>query len=561
MTIFIELSLIIVIATLCAFLARLLRQPLLVGYVATGVLIGPYALNLLHSTETIELFSKIGIAILLFIVGLSLNPDIVREVGKSSLVVGLGQVIFTSLIGYLIMILLGFSQVEAVYGAVALTFSSTIIILKLLADKGDLGKLHGKIAVGMLLVQDLIATFVLVAVSLISSATGAVGQVYIQMFGLLAWGAVAGLALYLISKFILPFLSSVFAGSQELLFIFSLAWGLGLSALFHAMGYSIEIGALIAGVTLAASPFAYEIGSRLKPLRDFFIILFFILLGAQIVLTNIGALILPAIILSLFVLIGNPIIVVVLLGLLGYRSRASFLTGLTVAQISEFSLILVSLGVAVGHVDSKLLSLVTLVGIITITGSTYMILYADFLYKKLKNVVDLFVWRKKPKRHKKGHDKTADVIIFGYDRVGYDFVAAAEKLGSPYLVVDFDPRAIKKMEAKEIPFKYGDAEDVEFLQEIAVTEAKMVVSTVPDFKANLLLVKYYRQRNSKGIIMAISHDIAQAQELYLAGASYVIMPHYLGAHHASQLIKKHGFDLAEFEAERNKHLTKLAKRE
>ena len=140
-------------------------------------------------------------------------------------------------------------------------------------------------------------------------------------------------------------------------------------------------------------------------------------------------------------------------------------------------------------------------------------------------------------------------------------MAAAEKLGSRYAVVDFNPQAIRKMQARDIPFKYGDAEDVEFLQEIGLSAAKLVVSTIPDFKTNLLLVNFYRQHNSRGIVIVLSHNVDQTRELYLAGASYVVMPHYLGAHHASELIKKYGFDIAEFEKERNKHLAKLAKRE
>ncbi len=561
MTIFVELALIIFVATICAFLAKLLRQPLLVGYIAAGILVGPYALNLLHSTEEIELFSKIGVATLLFIVGLSLNPDVGREVGKPSLYVGIGQVLFTSIIGYFLVLMLGFDSTAALYIAVALTFSSTIIILKLLADKGDIGKLYGKISVGMLLVQDLVATLILVAVTVWSSAEGAAtNQASFKIVLLLLWGLVVGAALYLISKYLLPHLAKWFAGNQELLFVFSLAWGLGLAALFQVMGFSVEIGALVAGITLAASPFAYEIGARLKPLRDFFILLFFILLGAQMVLTNLGVLLVPAVVLSLFVLIGNPLIVVIILGLLGYRPRTSFMTGLTVAQISEFSLILVSLGLAVGHLNAEAVSLVTLVGIITITASTYFILYSDFIYKKIKWLVKILIWRK-PHREKAAMVGGAEMVIFGYDRVGYDFVASAQKLKADFVVVDFNPHSIAKLERAEIPFRYGDAEDVEFLQDIGLIEAKMIISTIPDFKTNLLLVNFYRQYNSEGIIIVISHDIKQTRELYLAGASYVVMPHYLGAHHASELIKKHGFDLGSFEKERNKHLAKLAKRE
>ncbi len=560
MTIFVELSLIIFIAALCAFLAKALRQPLLVGYIGAGVLVGPFGLNLLHSTDEVELFSKIGISILLFIVGLHLNPDIIREVGKSSLLAGLGQITFTALVGYLFFWWLGFAPLPAFYGAMALTFSSTIIVLKLLADKGDVGKLYAKIAIGILLVQDVVATLLLVALTVSSAGSTAPAVISLGIVLLLLQGLAMTGALYLISKYFLPSLAKAFAADQELLFGFSLAWGLGLAALFQLSGFSIEIGALVAGVTLAASPFAYEIGARLKPLRDFFVILFFVLLGAQMSIGSLDQMIGPAMVLSLFVLVGNPLIVFFVVNGLGYRPRTSFMAGLALGQISEFSLILIALGLSLGHIDQGVASLVTLVGVITIVASTYLVMNDDRLYGLGKKLINRFAWRKKTKRETKRNTDRPEMVILGYDRVGYDFVAAAEKLKTKYVVIDFNPRSIAKLEAQAIPFKYGDAEDLEFLQEVGFVEANMIVSTIPDFKTNILLVDFYRRHNSRGIIMVISHDIAEAKELYLAGASYVIMPHYLGAHHASELIKKHGFDLAHFEKERNKHLVKLTKR-
>lgn len=566
MPIFIEISIIIVLATAVAFIMKLLKQPLIVGYIATGVLVGPYVLNILHSKHEIELFSKIGISILLFILGLGLNPDVIKEVGKTALVTGLGQVLFTSVIGYFIVLALGFSPLAAIYVAVALTFSSTIIVLKLLTDRGDTDKLYGKISIGFLLIQDLVATLILLAVTVLAATDVSAGQSMVdavvgQMVNLGIKGIIITIALYYMSKYVLPKVANYIAGNQEVLFIFSLAWGLGLASVFYTIGFSIEIGALVAGVTLAVSPFAYEIGSRMKPLRDFFILLFFILLGAQMVLSEFTALIVPALVLSAFVLIGNPIIVYILMNLLGYRSKTSFMAGLAVAQISEFSLILVSLGLSVGHLDISIASLVTLVGIITIAGSTYLILYADQIYAVLRGSLRFITFRKKPMAEQATHKESAEMIIFGYDRVGHDFVKAATKITEKYMVVDFNPQSIKKMQAHNIPFRYGDAEDVEFLQEIGLQESKLVVSSIPDFKVNHLLVQYYRKVNTDGIIITIAHEIRHAKELYLAGATYVIMPHLLGAHHASKLIAEHGFSMPSFDEIRNKHLVYLHERE
>ncbi|MEK7461640.1 MAG: cation:proton antiporter [Patescibacteria group bacterium] len=559
MTIFLEISLIIIIATLFSLVVKFFKQPLIVGYIATGILVGPYVLNILHSRDEIEFFSKVGIALLLFIVGLTLNPDVMREVGKASLITGVGQVLFTSAIGYFIVQSLGFGVVAALYIAVALTFSSTIIILKLLSDKGDLGRLYGKISIGLLLVQDIIAIILLLVITIVSSATltnNLSHPAIVEIMILLGKGTLATVFLYFVSKYVLPGLAQFVAGSQEVLFIFSLAWGLGMSTLFYAIGFSIEMGALIAGVTLAASPFTYEIAARMKPLRDFFIMLFFILLGSQIVMNQFSALLGPTILLSVFVLIGNPLIVIILMNLMGYRTRTAFMSGLTTAQISEFSLILIALAFSLGHISLDVVSLVTLVGVITIIGSTYFIQHADRIYTLLKPVLNLITFRKLHKKESNAKENF-EIIIFGYDRVGHDFVKTADQIANNYLVVDFDPSAIERARLQHIPYRFGDAEDAEFLDEINLFEAKLVVSTIPDFHTNIFLLTHYRNRNQKGIFVTISHNIADTYALYRAQASYVVMPHYLGASHAASLMASHRFDREAFENEKIRHLKKL----
>lgn len=561
MHIFIEIGLIILFATAISFIMRLLKQPLIVGYILSGIIVGPYFFNFTQSTEYIELFSKLGITILLFIIGLNLKPDVIREVGKVSLITGLGQIIITSVFGFLIMNFLGFSNIVSLYGAIALTFSSTIIILKLLSDKGDLDKLYGKISIGFLLVQDVVATIVLLLISVLGQSGLAEGGAFMPSLILFAKGVVFFFVIFLIRRYILPKISTFLTNSQELLFLFSISWGLGLAATFYILGFSIEIGALTAGVALASFRFSQEIASRMKPLRDFFILLFFVMLGSQMVLSDIGGIIIPAIILSLFVLIGNPIIVIVLMNLLGYKNRTGFMAGLTVAQISEFSLILVALGMSFGHISREVVSLITLVGIITILGSTYLILYSDKIYPRIKGFLNILEIRKQKEEEVEEKNNDYDLIIFGYDRVGYDFVNIAKKMNHKYSVVDFDPSSINKLENNNIPHYFGDAEDVSFLEEIGFIKAKAVVSTIPDFKTNLELVSYYRNHNPNGVIIVISHNIKDSQELYKKGASFVVMPHYLGASHASKMIENYGFEHDAFEKEKIQHLEELVNRQ
>lgn len=551
MEIFIELSIIIGITVLIAGIMRLLKQPLIIGYILAGIIVSPYFLNIVSSTETIAVFSQIGVTLLLFIVGLSLSPKVIKEVGKVSLITGLGQIIFTSLIGFFISRLLGFSVIVSLYIAIALTFSSTIIIMKLLSDKKDLEKLYGKISIGFLLVQDI---FVIILLMIISSFSGNLSIANIS-FGNILSGILLIVGFVLISIYVLPSLSKFFAKSQEFLFLFSIGWGLGLAALFHYIGFSMEIGALVAGIALSMSPYHYEISSKMRPLRDFFIILFFVLLGSQLVFGNINELIIPAIIFSLFILIGNPLIVMILMGLLGYKKKTGFQAGLTVAQISEFSIILIALGVSAGHLTNEILSLITIIGLITISGSTYLILYSDKMYPYLSKYLSIFE-RKKVKEKEQGF-KDYDVVLFGYNRIGYDLLKSFKKLKKKVLVVDYNPETIIELSKGGIGCRYGDADDEEFLSELNLTKTKMIVSTIPEFETNLLLINRIRQINKDAIIIVVSHNIQEANILYVKGATYVIMPHFLGGSHASMMISKYGLNLDKFLDEKKKHLKQL----
>ncbi|MCH8004261.1 MAG: cation:proton antiporter [Nanoarchaeota archaeon] len=555
--VFVELSIVIIIAVVVAGIMRLLKQPLIIGYILTGIIVSPYFLNIVKSTDAIATFAQIGIVLLLFMVGLNLNPKIIKDVGKVSLVTGIGQVIFTSLIGFFIGQLLGFSTIVSIYIAIALTFSSTIIIMKLLSDKGDLETLYGRIAIGFLIVQDLIVIVILMVISSIPTgidfATLALESVF-KGVGLL-------ILLFLISVYIFPQLTKTIAKSQEFLLLFSIGWCFAIASLFYYLNFSIEAGALVAGITLSLSPYHYEISSKMKPLRDFFIILFFILLGSQMVFTNISQYILPIIIFSMFILIGNPLIVMVLMGLLGYTKRNSFLAGLTVAQISEFSLILIALGVKVGHLTNDILSLVTIIGLITIAGSTYLILYANKIYPHLSRYLGIFERKgKKVDEHRYQKDGIYDIILFGYDRIGYDILESFKKIKKKFLVIDYNPEIITKLAKEGFDCKYGDADDSELLNELNFSKIKMVVSTIHNLDTNLLLINKIRESNKKTIITVVSHQIDEAMKLYDAGATYVLMPHFLGGHHVSTMIEEYGLNLNKFLKEKIAHIEHLRKR-
>jgi Kef-type K+ transport system membrane component KefB len=298
-------------------------------FIALGILAGPAVFDIVKSKENIHLLAEIGIAILLFIVGLKLDLRIIKSVGKIALLTGMGQVLFTSLFGYFIGLALGFSALHSFYIAVALTFSSTIIIVKLLSDKKEIDSLHGQIAIGFLIVQDIVVILVMIVLS--AMRQGGENSLSYDIIAAFASGIILLIFALLAMRFIIPRLSQFLARSQELLTLFAIAWAVLLATAGELMGFSGEVGAFLAGISLASSDFKEVISSRLVSLRDFLLLFFFVSLGANLDLSVIGTQITPALIFSVFVLIGNPIIVLIIMGAMGYRKRTSFLAGLTVA--------------------------------------------------------------------------------------------------------------------------------------------------------------------------------------------------------------------------------------
>ncbi|MDD3678886.1 MAG: cation:proton antiporter [Patescibacteria group bacterium] len=554
-SIFLELGAIVLVALVVSGVMSFLKQPLIIGYIISGILLGPYFLNITKSTDAIATFSQMGVIFLLFLVGIGLNPKVIKDVGKVSLITGIGQVVFTSIGGTLIALALGFDLVTSIYVAIALTFSSTIIIMKIISDKDDQDSVYGRIAIGFLIVQDLVVMLLLLITASFAESglsLGALGLLVIFKIILI------GLSLALIGHYILPKLMSFAAKSQEYLLLVSVAWCLLVALIFHQLDFSMEFGALLAGVILSNSPYKFEVVSKLKPLRDFFIFMFFIYLGSHLIFSDISQFIVPIIIFSLFILIGNPIIVMTLMGFLGYTKKTSFLAGLTVAQISEFSLIYIAMGISVGHISQEVLPLVTIVGLITIAGSTYLMTHSGKIYYRISKYLKIFEKRGKKVDDLKFHEGSEfDVILFGYNRMGRNIEKALKKLKTKYLIVDFNPEVIRGLSDQKVESRYGDVSDMELLDELNLCKAQMVVSTVKDFDTNALMIKKVRERNKNIIILTVSNQEDEALELYKRGASYVILPHHLGGYHASLIIKDFGFNQKKFISEMEKQIKRM----
>lgn len=569
--IFFELTLVLIAAAVISYVLHFLKQPSIIAYIITGLLIGPFALYRLHHGEILEGLAEIGITLLLFMVGLDLDISQLKRIGKAAVFAGLGQVVFTAGIGYVIASLLGLAPIPALYVALALTFSSTIIVVKLLSEKKDMQSLYGKLAVGIFLVQDIAAIFILILLAGISgnSSLGDLGITDVWQSIVLTLGKafMVGVIVVALSRVVFPKLIQSLMKSDELLLLFSLAWALGLAAFFTSpwIGFNAAIGGFVAGLALANTGAHYQISGRIKPIRDFFIVIFFIVLGSQLVVSDITAAIWPSIVLALFVLIGNPVIVTIILSFMGYKVRTSFMTGVTVAQISEFSLILMALGLAAGHVNETEVTIVTLVGITTIAISSYGILYSNKLYSWLMTVT--LGWLESKGKHSSGRDQehlgdtvyNKHIVLVGANRLGGNLASRLRKhKDEQFIIIDFNPDVVSHYRAQGVAAVCGDIADP-YIQEVAsINTARLVIATIPDYHDTQTLVESIQQLKRKPKLIITANDEDEALELYKAGADYVLLPHFVGGIHLTDIIRSHS-DSSSLRKLKAKHLETIRK--
>ncbi|OGL25048.1 hypothetical protein A2884_01600 [Candidatus Saccharibacteria bacterium RIFCSPHIGHO2_01_FULL_48_12] len=552
--IFVDLSLIIAIGAVVSLLMHLARQPLMIGYILTGILVGPAVLQIIDSPESLTVFGQIGIALLLFIIGLGINPNVVKEVGRPAVITTILNIGVVGVVGWLIMSGLGLNSTAAFFVAIGLTINSTVVALKLLSDKKEQGRLYGKLTVGILLVEDIVAAVLILLVA--SSQNGqllALGS----LAGVIIKGTLVGVIMYLLGKVALPRIQRSIASDQELLFLTAIAIGLGSAALFSKIGLSLELGALAGGIMLASQPYALEVAARLRPLRDFFVIVFFISLGTELTSNQFSDLILYIIAGSAVVIILKPLIITAALGFLGYTKRTSFMTALMLTQVSEFSIILVILGSQKGFIDPQIVALLTFIALISIAVSTYLVTFSDKVYGVFEERLNLFE-RKKFEGEALPSERN-DLVLFGYQRGGHEFINLFKKMKRPYVVIDYDPEVIDVVERRKINYLYGDATDMELLEEAGVSQAKLVVSTIPDYQINSLILKYLADNNPRSISIIHADDPGEAAKMYAAGASYVILPHYIGSEKVSEFISRSGLAKSAFRKQRIKHLQYLEK--
>lgn len=556
--VFVNLAMVFIVASILGFIARALKQPKIPFYVLAGLLMGPFGYSLankyglisffsnkftlditnlfIQNPEVISFLAELGIALLLFVAGLELNLKKLKKIGKVATIGGTIQVFVIFVVGFALSLVLGFVFLEAIYIAAILAFSSTIVVIKLLGDRNEISSLHGRIILGFLLVQDFFAVLML---SFLSSSSGfslnIIWAGFLKMFLLLIIAVVTG-------KFIFPYIFRISAKSNELLLLSALSACFIFSLFALGFGFSIAIGAFIAGITLANLPYNIEIIGRMNSLRNFFVILFFVSLGLKFFIAVNGAFLLSFLILFAFVILFKPFIIWLIITLFNYTKSVSFFSSISLAQISEFSLIIILYGSELGHISKSTYSIILLLSVVTMSVSSYFVEYKSEIYSFLSPIF----FHLHPKSLKVSQyeylpkQKKYSVILMGVNRVGSSIISSLKKLKKNVLVVDYNPEVIKYFIHKKQPCLYGDMGNLETISRINFEDADIVISTVPIFKYNKTLFrkikKYHEEKKRKLKIILTADKIEHALDLYEMGADYVILPHLLGGEYVSLLM-------------------------
>ncbi len=583
-SVFLSIGIIIILSSALAYIFRKLKQPTIIAYLLSGIIFKLAISRYLNiNSSFVEALSELGVAFLLFIVGLELNLSKIKSVKKVAIFGGLISTTLSFLIGISLFLTCSKDWIQILYFGIIFCFSSTMVIVKQLFDKKEIETVHARIIIGILLLQDILAIF---GLTVLENPKGLSVSVFlIQLAKILALLAIV----IFFSKRINKHIFHDAARNQELLFVISLSYaflfgilalkigvifnffvkllGINLSASLSKVlisGFSISIGSFLAGVSLANLPYNLEIASKIRPIRDFFSIIFFVSLGLQIESMSFTyfKIFLIAFLASL---IGKPIINTLTTSFFGYKRRVSFLVGINMVPLSEFGLIIAYLGYAEGYLSSEFISMIIFLMISTVIASSYLNINGTKIFYKIKNKISFLDWRSK--NEEKEEDIISQVnlkdnliLLCGYNRTGYSLLKRILELKRDVLVVDYNPEVIDRLKKMHVPCIYGDISEDEILDSIDFNKVNIIISTIPEVEDNLLLLSKIKTKNKKALIFMTANQIDDALTLYEQGADYIILPHFLGGEHASILLEKIIEDPNIILTNKLQHIDELSKR-
>jgi Kef-type K+ transport system membrane component KefB len=541
MNVFAQLALVLTLSSFFGYIIHRFKLPLVVGYLIAGVAISGLSLVYPYQFEVFSFLPELGIAFVLFLIGMELDLREIRSLGLPILSAALGQILISTFAGYALAGFLGFGHIESIYMGLGLSFSSTIVVIKLLLEKKELTSLYGKLSVGILLVEDMMAIAALMIISVSSSALNLGLQESLPLISLVLKAIGLFILTFVLSRFVLEKIFDQVAQSVELLFLTAVTWCFLFTTLAVFSGFSVVIGAFLAGVALASSPYHLQIQGKIKPLRDFFVTLFFVYLGSQVRINDIFSNALPILLLTLYAIAIKPFLYMLIVGIFGFRKHTIFQTGLNLSQISEFSLIVLLIGVNMKIVSPTSLSVMSAVAVISIILSSIMITYANKIYKAFSPFMHFLEHSSKVHylEAKVEQELAEHVIIVGGQGIGGPVIKFFKEEKISFIVVDFNPHIVEKLRNNHLNVIYGDISDPEILDNIQIDKAKLIISTAADIGANESLLDECKRRKVKAKIIVRALDDAHTKELKNLGADYVISPEKVSANYLVDQLQGH----------------------
>lgn len=558
--IFIQLAIILGLSSLLGYLVRLLNLPLIIAYLGGGLLLSSISLWDITTFQTLSFLPEIGIAFVLFLVGMELDLREVQQLGRPIVIAGVLQVVITSLLGASLARFLGLREWDSIYLGLGLSFSSTAIIVKLLLEKKELTSLYGKLALGITLLEDLLAVLVLLW---LSSANSFLNLGVTQTFPAASYlikTSILFLIALLANRYLIPKIFKAVSLSPELLFLTALSWCFIYVSFSILLGFSIVVGAFLAGITLATSPYHFQIQSKVKPLRDFFLTLFFVYLGAQVNFQLMVSTFHLILFFTLYAILIKPLIFLLILGIFGFRKHTMFQVALNLSQISEFSLIIILVGLQGRLVSPESLTIISAAAVLSMIISSLMITHANNIYKILARVVTFFE-RKNfhfPLEGDKDGQMSDHVVLIGGHRVGGEVIKFLQKEKIAVVVLDFNPRQVEALKRARVPAVYGDMTDPEMLDSLNLPNAKLLISTSPSVDDNLFLLAQLKERRLDLSVIMRAETAAEAKQLYKKGADLVILPEILAGNFLVEKLNTHFYDKGFFKNRARIELEKLS---
>ena len=544
-----DITLCILFAWMLGLLAHFSRQPLILAYLIAGFCIGPFGAGWVKSQELISVISELGLIFMLFMIGLEIDLKKIVRAGKVILFAAGGQLIGGCLLGILffagIGLSLGGGHFDALYLCIACALSSTVIIVKVLYEKRELDTLPGRITLGVLVLQDIFAIlFLAVQPSLANLQIGVI---------LLSIGRVAVLvaAALLVSRYVLPRLFHQIARRPELILLGALAWCFLVAETAEQLSLSREMGALIAGVSLSTFPYALDVTAKVTTLRDFFITLFFVALGMTIPVPGLSVIGL-ALMIAAFTVVSRLVTTFTPLYLMKQGFRASLLPALNLAQISEFSLVVIQTGVSDNHIAAETANAVSFAFVVLAVLSTFVMARSDEVTRwaigplKRIGLRDLDHGNGNAEEdHEGGHGEARRIVILGFFRSASALLAEIERQAPVLLeqitVIDFNPNVYQTLLSRGLHVIYGDISSADTLLHAGIGKSEMIILSVPDAllkgASNEKLVRHVRTLNPKALIVATADLLSDVGELYAAGASYVTVTRLSDAHELFTVIE------------------------